>query len=172
MNAGKVTLSPEMLEHLSNPMLSNKKKRQLRINRVVDYVSQLNGRPAPIINLIYAAGYDAKIEARYKSGWGFIRRMVSAKQITLRKDGGDMYWGLGDNNSTELVELPAQETVQAAPAEPIETPKDARVVTGSTATGPNPFYDLRQSIYVEAKEFAWEHNSDSLREFISWLRSR
>jgi hypothetical protein len=144
MEASKVTLNSRMIEHLNNPIMNRKKKYKLRENAIIEYInSKPNGSLISMSELISTAHMSVQ------GGYTFINRMLKEKKIfrePARKRG--MYtWST--KKDIKIINPPAIKLTDTE----IDLPYD----------------DPKEDIFEKAKDFAWRHNSDSLRSFINEL---
>lgn len=177
MEASKVTISKELLW---SPLLTKKKKYQLKTGAVKELIrSKPAGHKMNMTRLMIAAGYD--ITRQYQSGYGFIKGLMEKKIIVKDQPKEIMSsWSIpGD----VVVKTPAKPenlgsgTVASEQRHiPLEiTPKIEPIKNeGFKAIGVDPAKSNvlfpTTEIIARAKQFAWERNSDSLRDFIASLQ--
>lgn len=159
MEASKVTINQALLDN----KLGKKGKVRLRTNGVKDLIrSKEAGHLFSYRDLIYAAGYR---EDQYGTGWAFIKRLIKNNKIKIvdeqpgkRKQAycvpGDVQTRPGPYGTTIPPEEPKPQEADA--------PKG---LVGNVEV----LYSI-ENIVHNAKQFAWEHNSDSLREFIASMQ--
>lgn len=178
MQASKVSFFSETKLALTNPILSKKKKRELRINRLKDYIrSQPVGTTFRMMDLMAAAGYDPANSGQYASGFGFLTALNKRGIIDIERT----------TSYQKLVTIPGDETTRKISDLPeVTTPeKDEEVVaTSQEEDKPSEQREIHftrleyQVVDVEtvrmienlAREFSWTHDSDSLREFIKSIK--
>lgn len=159
MEASKVTLNQDMRNALNNPILDKKKKRELKIKRIKEYImSKPNGTKMSMKDLMYEAGYD--VDRQYAVGWVFVNNLIK-KRIIIATD--------IPKSMKKTFVVPG--TTIKEPDNPVEssnTPEDDAMVVSDVSEKKN--YKLIEVVEAKAKQFAWENNSDSLREFIKFLK--
>jgi len=173
MIASKLTFNSEMLEALSSPMLTPKKKRDLRKRRVIDYIKAHEGEDIHIATLIREAGYNPRYiegDDSYKNGWALIENMVKSKLIYREKG---KVRGFARYRATRWARplLPTTSTIASGTAKNIPHDKPAGI-KGLVMEIPVDYERNipKYEIFIDkAKKFAWDNNSDSLRDFIKTL---
>lgn len=164
MNA-RVIITQETREKLDNQALSPLKKRELREQMVIESIRKAVGGERTKQELIAAAGYSpVGTSPDYARGLGFLQGMIKRKVImhndtsTFKK----VWTVLADVKVKPLVtptpQAVAQEVVAPAPELTVEEKPKVQVNKGT--------------LINLAKEFAWKHNSDSLRDFIVFAENR
>lgn len=159
MEASKVTINPELL---NSPIMTRKRKLKLRRNLIFEYIrSKPAGTPIPTSALVNAAQYKS-----HGSGWQQIQTM-KAKGLLIQEKipkSNNSIWTIpGDAYVVKPAERPYGVDPEAKPAASTEgLPKG---LVGEVQT----LYSV-ENIVQNAKQFAWERNSDSLRDFISSLQ--
>lgn len=176
MIASKVTISQETREKLDNPTLSWEKKQMLRDELVKDYIRSLEGRQVMKVALVAAAGYAADTKSSgYAAGLNFVNGMIKRGIICHEiTDKMQKIWTVIEDVKKHQLEPPvvtpsmvevAEEAIAHAEAVKAEPVKEAIVEL-------KEFPALTSVKLVDmAKEFAWRNNSDSLREFISYIEN-
>ncbi len=156
MNVTKLTISQETREKLNNPVLTPMKKRELREEMIKDSIRSAVGGVRTKQELVAAAGYnpDAK-SSNYASGIGHIGSMVKRGIISHNNTNAfRKTWVVCEDVKTKAVENKSQMPV------PI-IPKDIMVIREE------PTDVDRVKLIDMAKQWAWDNNSDSLRDFIA-----
>lgn len=164
MIASKLTFNSEMLEALNSPVMTPKKKAELRRKRVLDYVKKHEGEEIHIAVLIREAGYNPIFlegDDSYKRGWALIDNMVR-KQDILKEKGttrGKAKYFIYHKAAPKIAKTKLPEISLETAKNIVEKPVDyERNVP-------------RYEVFIDrAKKFAWDHNSDSLRDFIKTLQ--
>lgn len=181
MDVSRVTLTNETrLAMENNPLLKDgRAKSKFRKAKILEYIrSKPAGSHFGIGELITAGGYTSK---QYGTGWAFIQRMVKDKIIWIEKT----------DKFKKLVTIPGDAKTVAEATKPkaeSKKPEEKNVVNDDlqkpdrehlgvySPNKPTLKIEVPKKLYrVEdirgrAKQFAWEHNSDSLRDFIATLR--
>lgn len=144
MEASKLTISPERLRF--DPMTKGKRAK-LRHQNILDLInSKPAGTPISLLDFTRVTGSkDATVHAMLKTmiKWGVIIRVPSE----------------GNNRSyCYTVVGKAVTKAQAQPA-PVDTRGDDEPKRAQAT----------KTITEYAKEFVWESNSDSLRDFVKWM---
>lgn len=186
MIASKVTFSRETQAALLNPALDFKKKRELRINRVKEFVREHPaGHKFRMMDLIAAAGYNPDNPGNYASGFGFITALNKRGIINIEKTKqyGKEVTIPGDENIVKegrqtIAEIRAEEAAKEAKETetPVNEPDNSveldkpEVVTFTRLE--YQVVDVEEVRRIEnlAREFSWNNDSDSLREFIKSLK--
>lgn len=165
MNASRVIITQETRERLNNEALSPMKKRELREQMVIESIRKAVGGTRTKQELIAAAGYNPLGSTPdYASGLQLITSMIKRGLITHNATSTfKKNWTvIGDVKVKPIVtptpEAVAQEIVAPTPELTVEEKPKAQVNKGT--------------LLNLAKEFAWEKNSDSLREFIDFAKNR
>lgn len=187
MIASKVSFSTHTREMLNARPLSRTHKAKLRTQRIVEFIRELPYGECKKADLIMAGGWDMNISSHYANGWSFIERMVKNKIIRMTD-------GTAPRNSyvkkwevladTHIIK-PRVQTIEF-PTEPADhtVTNDHGKMTWPAADGvvsltpqlepviPQPPFveEPTDDLLEQAKNFAWNTNSDSLREFVAWVR--
>lgn len=179
MQASKVSLNAEMLEAMASPLLSEKKKKQLRKSRIITYIkSKPPGTPIAIDQLIYEAGYSRVFSTHsvsYKKGWGLVQQMVANKEIIREKIPGKrgqaLYFIPGDAQLVRTVPKyePPKPKALIKLGQPNTLDLPPKLKDKLLQPRPEEINDPYQEFILKAKKFAWDNNSDSLRAFIATL---
>lgn len=165
MNASRLVISPETREKLNNPVLSPMKKRQLREQMIIESIRKAVGGSRTKQELIVAAGFspDAKTNS-YAAGHTLINSMIKRGLITHNATNAFR------KNWTVLADVKVTPSAKAVAQE---------VVTPKAEVKPELVVEERPKVVVNkgtllnlAKEFAWKHNSDSLRDFVVFAENR
>lgn len=153
MNA-KVILEPETRAKLLNPILSPMKKRELRQELVKDSIRRAVGGVRTKQELIAAAGYQPnRSSSEYANGLNLITSMIKRRIIS--------------HNPTNQFKKrwAVLEDVKITPPSITES-----VIPKEITLALQPQEDVNKVKLVDmAKDFAWRENSDSLRDFISYM---
>lgn len=166
MQASKVKFSQETKAALNARPLSKAAKAKLRRERVKDYIrSQPAGAIIKQTELAAAAGYDQS----QGHGWAFVNRMIKNGHITKDTSEGAHRPSWTVKGDARVVRQKAEVKV---PDQPMPTPEPTQHFRFE-ATSTSEFAEAANGWTKQlAKEFAWQYNSDSLREFIKWLGSK
>lgn len=170
MIASKVTFSSKTREMLNYRPLSQGDKSKLRKRRVKEFIRELPTGEAQTKELIAAAGYDISRDSQYATGWQFIKGMTRRKEIGYNDGPASQklvkHWYIpGDAKTTNKV--PKREEDEGDKPEPKH--EDADKGKDEMTTLPPASLHSAQTLLHQAKEFSWQQNSDSLREFLRWL---
>lgn len=165
MDASKVTIGTETrLAMMNNPLLTSRKaKSKFRQQRLLDYIrSKPAGTTFGMNELIAVAGYTEK---QYATGWAWVNRLARDKIIWIEKN----------NKFKKLVTIPSDSHLLNEPEQPnasAEEPEvpqpEAEKPTGLVGNV-TVLYTVEDIVH-NAKQFAWEHNSDSLRDYVASLQ--
>lgn len=186
MIASKVSFSQDTLAQLNARPLNRAEKSRLREKRVKEYIRQLpSGTLIPVSELIAAAGYFGS-EKAYRSGYQFIYGLKQRGTIVSSNNGTfKQEWTIPEDAQIINEVFPTsllKQTVKTVKVAPEEA--DLQEVLEATGSGTHtvpagvdtpttkaltPQGNL--SVVEMARHFAWEYNSDSLREFIRHLQS-
>lgn len=152
MEVSKLVISPENLRF--KPM-STGKRAQLRKENIKALI-----RSRPAGSKITSAEFQAVTGAKYQTVWAIINRMVKRGEISRTPILGKtkvFCWTV--NEDVKVTKPSADEAVSADKQDtPERSQSDEYTSIGRTSS----------SLLVAAKDFAWETNSDSLREFVQW----
>ena len=185
MEVSRVSFTQQTRQAMSNPNLSRKKKLKLRQQLVFEYIrSKPAGTPLTIIELARAGGWKPGA-----GGWNGINNMIKNK-LLVKSDAPGERGSIWTISADARVVNPGFAKVTTNP----ETVNEVRNESGkpecrcsvfpftphshltTDKVSENIRPDVKQPfVYTKgyftdkAKQFAWEHNSDSLREFISTL---
>lgn len=182
MIASKVSFSQHTKELLNARPLSRTAKAKLRRQRVVEYIRELPFGECQKSDLITAAGWDISVQPQYANGWAFIERLKKHKVIRMsegtnpRNSHVKKWEVVGDVKVTKPAVEPRKtfEEIVNKPifsAAPVEQRIDFKLKTD--ATSPDIKIEemtVTDDLLEQAKNFAWNTNSDSLREFLAWLK--
>lgn len=180
MEASKVSFTRHTRELLNARPMSRTARSKLRVQRVKEYIRELPFGECQKADLIAAAGYDTRVQQQYANGWAFIQRLIRTKviQATEGSNPKNSYvkkWVvLGDVTVTKT----AKQFNEDGDIPGIElkgvnsiTVHDVNVEPENEVPTPGP---VREPVLVDliqsAKDFAWNTNSDSLREFVAWVQ--
>ncbi len=158
MEVSRVTFTRETKAMLTNPILNRTKRSRLRIQRLKEYVDSFpNGHEFRMKELIEACGYDHMQNA---TGWQFINTAAKNKKFKLMptnvRGKYNVFFGV---EPSRVNQVPKPDVLKI----PKPTP-------GSTFTINKSYDDVISEVVEKARKFAWDHNSDSLREFIATLQ--
>lgn len=159
MIASKLVISPETREKLNNPVLSPMKKRQLREQFIIESIRKAVGGTRTKQELIVAAGFshDATTNS-YAAGHTLINSMIKRGLITHNDTKSFK------KNWTVLADVKVTPSPKTVAKEVVGTPQSTQVELKEKA--PVSAVELVQL----AKDFAWENNTDSLRDFIAYAQ--
>ena len=92
MNISALKFSKETRSKLSNPVLSKEKKKELRKQRVIDFIRNRNEHNELISpkELIIAAGFNPDSKSDYSKGWELLRQMQAKGIIGTNTQGRTM----------------------------------------------------------------------------------
>ena len=169
MIASKVSFSAHTREMLNARPLSRTHKSRLRQQRIVEYIRELPLGECKKSDLIAAAGWDMSVLNQYANGWQLIESMRK-KNVIRMTDGSDP-----KNSYIKKWEVVADIHVTKPAVEPR---KSFEEVTGVPIAPTLPQLEpvietpitVPDDLLEQAKNFAWNTNSDSLREFLAWLK--
>lgn len=175
MEISKISFSTQTKQLLNNGYMTPKRKKAIRKQRIKEFIlSQPVGTKLSIVDIMTAGGYNSK---QTSSGYGFVYRMLRDKQIERAykpaKHNEKTPWTVPETVTTIQ---PRQSTVTFAT---IPKVTHENFVSSSIDMWPElkkpvivkePIETLSSEDFKEkAILFAWQHNSDSLRDFISTL---
>jgi hypothetical protein len=149
MEASRVIIGPDMEKSINDPRLSSSRKKELRIHHVINLI---NSRPVGTlfkkIELVRAAGFTTQ-NSRAR-GYLFIDSMIENGIINTN--------GEHKTKSSWYV---------------IDTDKHKEHLNPSTQipdVKTKVEINVQQHIETLAVDFAWNNNTDSLRDFIKYLK--
>lgn len=150
MEVSRLTIDPELLSHKD---LTHKQRVKLREQRIIELI-----RSKPSGTKIKYTEFAGAIDVTLSSIEPYLSRMIKAGRISAypnRKGARKSYSVLEDVAVTAVFPHlePAKIKFKSEPKQGEPTPPPATDVT------------------IQAKEFAWQFDSDSLREFIGWYNS-
>lgn len=175
MEVSKISFSAQTKQLLDGGYMTPKRKKAMRKQRIKEFIlSQPVGTKLSIVDIMTAGGYNSK---QTSSGYGFVYRMLRDKQVERA------YKPAKHNEKTPWTVPGTVTTIQ--PRQSLVTFKNIpkttheNFISGSVDMWP----EIKKPIIVKEpttisgsedfKEkailFAWQHNSDSLRDFISTL---
>lgn len=153
MHASRLTITKETREKLK-AKLPRAEKLSLRLHALKDYVATYeNGHGFAMKELAIAAGYP-NTEKGQNSGYAFLKYQEKKGNIKLE----DL--GPSQGFSVTIAETLILKNPKKKKQEKIEGETKAEEITDVV---------FIQQVKLKAKDFAWEKNSDSLREFIGSL---
>jgi hypothetical protein len=154
MQASKVSINPNFIKFEN---MSPGKRAQLRRQNIIDLIrSKAAGTFIPM------SEFQAVTQHKKASGaWSLIQGMIKAKIISRVPIDGTY-------NKYSYVVNEDVKTIKSAvtSAAPTEMPSS---MTASTSRTRTTVETPQKSLTSYAREFAWESNSDSLRDFIKWM---
>lgn len=171
MIASNVKFTNETKLLLNSPALDDNKRRGLRKNRIKEYIrSHPVGHLFRQYMIIEAAGYDIKKKNEFQNGYNLIRRMITDGELTEEKQPGTIRRIYTIPEDAKLVKLALEDkpALQTPAPPPISFKTDTPEPTDDQSTANRAVFAL--SVERKAKEFAWAKASDSLREFIEYLK--
>lgn len=171
MIASNVKFTNETKLLLNSPALDESKRRQLRKNRIKEYIrSHPAGHLLRQYQLIEAAGYDVKKKNEFQNGYNLLKRMIIDRELTEEKQAGTIRRIYTIPEDAKLVESAPEKPAPESPTpEPISFKTDTPPpLTNDQNSANRAVFAL--SVERKAKEFAWLKSSDSLREFIEYLK--
>jgi DNA-binding transcriptional regulator GbsR (MarR family) len=151
MEVSKLTVSTETL---ANNTLTHSKKRKLREEAIMALIeSKPNGKGITLAEFGHVAHLNGS-----SSVWQFLNRMVKSGMITKESIPGSRKCYYTTTRTVNTVK-----------------PKVEKISELELAPSPENVFTEKAEMNVKlfikkAKVFAWEHNSDSLRDFISTLQ--
>lgn len=186
MIASKVSFSQHTKELLNARPLSRTAKSKLRRQRIVEYIRELPFGECQRHELITAGGWNISDQSQYSSGWSFIKGLQN-KNVIRMSDGTNprnTYVKKWEVVADTRVTKPADHTVtndhgkMTYPEGDGETTlKPVIGIRTDGALPPRPPMPMLEPVISQpddlleqAKNFAWNTNSDSLREFIAWVK--
>lgn len=153
MEASKVTINPDVIRFQK---MDRAKRTKLRRQNIIDLIkSKPYGTPIKLAEFAYVA------QCTDASAYALIKTMI--KKGIISKDYISRFRITYSVNSEPRTITPAQKPT-AAPQAALEL--EPPVVAETSA---EPVTAPTRSLEDYAREFAWEHNSDSLREFIKFM---
>lgn len=165
MQASRVVISRETRNEMANNPLfkSRKAKSRFRAQKIIEYInSKPSGTKFGISELIAVAGYT---ESQYATGWAFVKRLQKSgilwiektnhfkKDVFVMKNADGSKVAKTKEMATDVISnAGTSSSIEIAPT--VELPKEV---------------DFREKVKTLAKDFSWNNNSDSLREFVNTL---
>jgi hypothetical protein len=145
MDATQVKLNGAMLDQMARPGISRTKRQKLREENIKAYIkSKSPNHLFTIADIIYAAGYTHE---RYQTGYSYINRLIKQGKITKLSKARLSKFTVGGSIVNKEVQEPS-----------VVLDKDLRE------------HEFVLKVEAKAKQFAWNNDSDSLREFIRSLK--
>lgn len=182
MIASKVSFSQHTKELLNARPLSRTAKSKLRRQRIVEYIRELPFGECQRHELITAGGWNISDQSQYSSGWSFIKGLQN-KNVIRMSDGTNprnTYVKKWEVVADTRVTKPADHTVTNDHGKMTYPAGDGETTLGVRTDGalpPRPPMPMLEPVITQpddlleqAKNFAWNTNSDSLREFVAWLK--
>lgn len=170
MQASKISFFNETREKLNNPILDWKKKRELKIARVIEYIeSKPTGTRFKLSDLGEAAGYRITEMKDRQAGYAFIKQLGNGGVLNIEKTGKWKKLVTVPDNRHQPI--PNVAHVSDLPDSTAPQPGDSLEVLGD-AEDMEISRDIAFIIRIEkaARQFSWKENSDSLREFVKSLK--
>ena len=166
MEVSKLTLSEEMERAIHNPRVSLKRKRELRTARVKEYINSLPaGTEISKRTLGQVAGYQ---KTSLASSYVFIDSLIKSGEIHCERiSRNKMSWSTDDG--VRIITPKTSETSGSEEIDIIET-KSSDDGIKSEVKDVEEVTLNRFNLEYQAKLFVWEENSDSIREFVKWLK--
>jgi hypothetical protein len=183
MYASKVSFSNQTRALINARPMGRNQRVKLRQQRVKDFIRETPNGEARKRDLIEAAGFNTKNEKEYQRGWAIVGTMIRRgdivendgsnpknsylKQWTIPSDvtvtnrNGELTYPDGDGKT---ILRPTDDPMTVNELKEEEKPQSGVVMVETVNLSGRALTDM-------AKQFAWTHNSDSLREFIAWTES-
>lgn len=152
MEVSKLTLSEEMRKQMQQPRITQQRKKELKTNLVKEYIKN-KGENTPITKLTLglSAGYRENQKA---SAYLFIEDLINKGIITKINIGKRKFiWSIVDNSKVSTATTPV-------------VTKDKKVEVAQELESKID----KKSIDILVKDFYWETDSDSLHEFLAWIK--
>lgn len=172
MIASKLIISTETRKRLSNPVLSPMKKRQLREDMIIECIRKAAGEAITKQQLMVAAGYDSKYgTSGYSQGFTLISSMINRGIIS--HNGTKSFKKVWTCNADVKVKKPATPVAEAPKADTKMESLDASatIMQNGLDQYKKSGEVVKKYISDRAKDFVWEKNSDSLREFLKYIET-
>lgn len=177
MEVSKLTLSEEMIKAMHNPGITQKHKRELREKLIIDYIrNKPSGTKITKAALCRAAQYNDTPNEQAK-GYHLISQMIKKSVIAFiepgKKTNNGVEWYIpGDAKETHVTIRPIakSEVIDSTHKVEVDLKQDDEDAKESTKESEKELGMSRFEFEYLAKLFAWEENSDSLREFVKWLK--
>jgi len=159
---------------LDSPALDYGKKRQLRTERVKDYIRERPvGTKFRMMELMAAAGFDPSVPGQYTTGFGFIKGLHDKDILEIEHTPSYHKTVTILGEATTVVpprqtDMPLAEEDKPEGEQPLENKlKPVDIVQEQYRVVD---VDVVRKIEAIAKQFAWETGSDSVREFVKWIK--
>jgi hypothetical protein len=180
MIASKVGFTQHTRELLNARPLSRTDKSRIRKQRIIEYIREVKYGECQKSDLIAAAGWDISNGQQYSNGWSFVDRLIKNKVIQM-SDGSNSR----NTYIKKWVVLADVHTVKVENGKMTVPPQDGETTLGPVEIKKDGFVSPRPPLQLEpvipaddatidlvsaAKDFAWNTNSDSLREFVAWVK--
>ena len=177
MEVSKISFSAQTKQLLDSGYMTPKRKKAMRKQRIKEFIlSQPVGTKLSIVDIMTAGGYNSK---QTSSGYGFVYRMLRDKQVERA------YKPAKHNEKTPWT-VPGTVTTIQPRQSLVTSPNIPKTTHENFISGTKDMWswsEVKKPIIVKEpttipgsedfKEkailFAWQHNSDSLRDFISTL---
>lgn len=176
MYASKVSFSAQTKEMLTSPALSRMARAKLRRKRILEFIRETPNGEAHKYDLIAAAGFNPDDDSSYGRGWAIVRSLEK-KGIIFATDGSDpkdrhlKQWTISADVKTRVTNNNGKMTVPKGDGKTTLKPADQTFpVVPTTFAPPKLEPTVPTTLEEQAKDFAWQMNSDSLRDFIAWTR--
>lgn len=153
MEASKVSINPDFIRFEKMP---RGKKTALRRQNVIDLIkSKPLGTPIVLSEFQAVTGHTTETSA-----WALIKTMIKKKKISrVAVEGRVNKFCYVVNDAKTVKPAAIAAPPHATPEKPAETAAPRARTTEMPA----------KNLTSYAREFAWESNSDSLRDFIKWM---
>lgn len=166
MDASKISVNPELLKFRP---LTQIQQRKIREQRIIELI-----RSKPAGTKIKLRDFAAVIELTPDSTRRLIYRMIERKKLSQFP-----VTGQARKSYTVLADIKVQKVQPSAAVLPDSRDMKAEnfklrfppAVERVSALQPRPTTPP-DTLVQDAKEFSWQFNSDSLREFVAWAQSR
>lgn len=166
MEVSKLSFTQHTRDLLNARPLSRTAKGKLRKQRIIEYIRELPFGECQKADLITAGGWDISNQPQYSSGWTFLKGLEKKKVIKMSdgtnpKNFNVKKWEV----VADIKTIKPRSTFQEILDKPMfpDVPKLEPVIMPEKEV---PSGDLLE----QAKNFAWNTNSDSLREFVAWIK--
>lgn len=176
MDASKISFTEQTKQQLHNPLLSQRRKTELRKELVFEHIrSKPAGSKIKTSALVTAAGFKLGVS----SGYAFLQRMVESGELVRESipNTKKNYWTIPGDAKTS----PSYDGAHYNHCYQGENPDNckygdancpAKKMKPKTNIIPKNIQDMVDVSVIEQKAvaFAWETGSFDVREFIKWLK--
>lgn len=175
MQASRVSFFAETRMKLDNPVLDFMKKRNLKIERVKEFIrEQPAGTKLKFEDVIGAAGYMTNDTKSYGAGYAFVRGLWKSGIIEIEDTVKHLkLFTIPSDAINKVEELPVETTPEPGDEVVVEDKQEEQEQAHVTFTRLEyQVVDVEEVRRIEnlAREFSWSNDSDSLREFIKSLK--